>query len=411
MEQKLERNYEGLKVLDFSRVQAGPYVTMLLRDNGAEVVKIERPYIGADEYVLPPFIENEKGKRSVYYMMMNRGKKSVALDMKDPECKEIIFRLIQWADVLVENFAAGVMDRLGYGYEVAKKLNPRLIYCSISTFGQEGPLARQPGYDIVAQAMSGLMWMTGDPNGSPVKSGTTIGDDVGGLTALSAIGAALYYRARTGKGQFIDIALRDTLSAILETSVIRYTSTHGAEDPIRTGDHHPTMGPYGVFNAGRGRYIVIAALMDKQWASLCKAMGKEAWGKQPQFGSISDRGGQGKQEMIRGVEEWLQSFEDYREPLRILQENRVGCCPVMSIGDLLSDPQYRMRDTIVEVDDPIAGRVELPATPMKFSETSVYNPLRAPLLGENTAEVLEEIAGCDRETVDRLVAKYVTGQG
>lgn len=404
----MNKNLAGLKVLDFSRVQAGPYLTMLLCDNGAEVIKIERPFLGADEYVLPPFVENEAGKRSVYYMMMNRGKKSVVLDLKDPVCKEIIFQLVQWADVLVENFAAGVMDRLGYGYDVVKTYNPRLIYCSISTFGQEGPLAKQPGYDIIAQAMSGLMWMTGSPDRAPVRSGTTIGDDVGALTALSAIGAALYYRERTGKGQFIDIALRDSLSAILETSIIRYTSTHGADNPIRTGDHHPNMGPYGVFHAGKGRYIVIAALWDKQWDTLCRVMGKEEWGKQEQFATISARGGVGKQEMIQGIEAWLQSFDDYQVPLKRMQEARVGCCPVMTIADLVSDPQYLMRDNLVEVEDPVAGTVTLPATPMKFSDTSVLNPVPAPLLGADTEAVLKEIVNCDPNTIDYILKKYLS---
>lgn len=385
------KNYQGLKVLDFTRVLAGPYLTMMLADNGAEVVKVERPGIGADERGLAPIAEGKNGKQSGYYMMLNRGKKSVVLDLKDPDSKEALYELIRWADVICENFAPGVIDKLGYGYEKAKELNPAVVYCSVSTYGQEGPLSKKPGYDIIGQAMSGLMWLTGEPDGSPMRSGTSIGDVNAAAHALGAVGAALYYRNQTGKGQHIDISLRDCLTAVLETGVIRYTMSKGTDQPMRSGAYHATMMPYGVFNAGKGKYVIITALQESHWKSLCQVMGQEEWGAQEKFQGSLNRG-VNQQEVIQKMEEWLQTFEDYNEPIRILDGMRVPAAPVLSIPEVLADEQYRMRNNLVEVEDPVFGTVELPTTPMIFSDTTVHNPTPPPALGANTVEVLRNIA-------------------
>jgi len=196
----VDKCYDGLKVLDFSRVLAGPYLTMMLCDMGAEVIKIERPEIGSDERALEPIIHGEHGLQSGYFMMLNRGKKSVTLDLKDPKSKPIVYALVKWADVVVENFTPGVMKNLGFEYDTLKGIKSDIIMCSISTFGQNGPLAKRPGYDLIAQAMSGLMWLTGDPDRSPQRSGTSIGDVNASTHALGAVGAALYYKSKTGKG-------------------------------------------------------------------------------------------------------------------------------------------------------------------------------------------------------------------
>lgn len=400
----MEKNFAGLKVLDFSRVLTGPYLTMMLADNGAEVIKIERPGSGADERHFAPIAEGKNGKQSGYYMMLNRGKKSVVLDLKDPDSRPAIENLIKWADVIVENFAAGVIKKLGFGYEDAKKLNPSVIYCSISTFGQEGPLAKRPGYDIIAQAMSGLMWLTGEPDGSPMRSGTSIGDVNASAHALGAIGAALYRREKTGKGQYIDISLRDCLTAVLETGVIRHTISHGKDEPMRSGKYHATMMPYGVFDAGKGKFVIIVALQNNHWEALCKVMGKEEWGAQEQFKNNLLRGVNQK-EVIAGIEEWLQTHEDYMDAVRALDEVRVPAAPVYSIGEVLADEQYRMRNNIVEVEDPVFGPIELPTTPMQFSDTSVHNPVPPPALGANTVQVLRDIAKVPEATIEAMAAR------
>ena len=401
----MEKNYAGLKVLDFTRVLAGPYLTMMLADNGAEVIKVERPGSGADERGLAPIIESANGTQSAYYLMLNRGKKSIVLDMKDPDCAPAIESLIRWADVICENFAPGVMDKLGYGYTAIHKLNPSAIVCSISTFGKEGPLANRPGYDILAQATSGLMWLTGDPDGSPMRSGTSIGDVNAAAHALGAIGAALYYRSKTGKGQHIDIALRDCLTAILETGVIRYTISDGQDNPMRCGACHATMMPYGVFKAGKGQYIALSALQERHWDALCRVMNKEAWGAQKKFSSSILRAVNQK-ELVPELEAWLQTFSDVREVIRQLEEVRVPVAPVMTVEQVLHDEQYLMRNNLVEVDDPVAGPVTLPTTPMLFSETTVHNPVAPPTLGQHTAEILRAITAMPEDAICRLVEKY-----
>lgn len=398
----MEKNYEGLKVLDFTRVLAGPYLTMMLADNGAEVIKVEKPGIGADERNLAPLAEGENGVQSGYFMMLNRGKKSIALDLKDEDVKEVIYKLIEWADVLCENFAPGVMKRLGFGYETAKQINPGIVYCSISTFGQEGALANRPGYDIIAQGMSGLLWLTGEPDGSPMRSGTSIGDVNAASHALGAIGAALYYRQRTGKGQYIDISLRDCLSAVLETGIIRYTISHGKDDPMRSGAHHATMMPYGVYKAGENDYIVMAAINDRHWDALCRVMKKEEWGNQEKFRGSSNRG-KNQEQIIPVIEAWLQSYHDKDQVLEILNKNNIPAAPVLSISELLQDEQYLMRGNIVEVKDPVFGKIKLPTTPMVFSETTVDNPTPPPMLGADTESVLLNLLNMDRESIEKFI--------
>lgn len=405
MNQMNERNYNGLKVLDFTRVLVGPYLTQILRDMGAEVIKIEAPVTGADERHFSPIVEGVKGAQSGYYMMVNRGKKSVVLDLKDPDCKEAVYELIKWADVIVENFAPGVIKKLGFGYEEAKKLNPGVVYCSLSVFGQEGPEANFPGYDIIAQAMSGLLWLTGEENGRPMRSGTSIGDVNATGYALGAIGAALYYKEKTGKGQYIDISLRDLLVAELETGVVRYTLSKGQDDPMRSGAHHATMGPYGVYDCGKGRYCIVVAMTPKQWSALCRLMGEEEWGAQEKFKDSVARGSN-INEVIEHVEKWLQSFDDFMDAIQLMRDVRIPCAPIMKISEVVKDPQWLMRNNMVRVNDPIFGEVDLPATPMIFSETSVFNDCPAPLLGEHTTEVLRDIVHMPEEKIAVINEKY-----
>lgn len=401
----MEHNFDGLKVLDFSRVLVGPWLTQVMRDMGAEVIKIERPFTGTDERGFTPFGEGIHGTQSGYYMMVNRGKKSIVLDLKDPDCKQAIFALIKWADVLVENFAPGVMKKLGYDYPEARKVNPGLIYLSVSVFGQEGPLAGLPGYDISAQAMSGLMWMCGETDGPPMRDGTSIGDVNCSGYALGAIGAALYYRHRTGKGQYIDMSLRDCLTSELETALVRYTVSKGADDPIRSGRHHATLAPYGIFEGREGRYCVIVGLTPATWTALCHLMGEEDWGAQEKFQTAAERG-KHVPEIVAHIEAWLKTFNDHRDAIALMQQARIPAVPVLRISEVVQDPQWRMRQNLVHVEDPIFGGVDLPATPMIFSETSVYNDTPAPLLGQHTSQVLREVAHLPEAQVAAILSKF-----
>jgi len=396
------KNLEDIRVLDFTRVLAGPYLTQMMRDMGAEVIKIEQPGKGADERGLPPFYDGQSG----YYMMLNRGKKSITLNLKDPAAKKIVMDLAAQSDIITENFKPGVMKSLGFTYEEFQKVKPDIIMCSISTFGQEGPYSKRVGYDIVAQAMSGLMWMSGDADRTPTRSGTSIGDVNASAHALGAIMAALYYRQRTGKGQYIDISLRDCLTAILETAIPRYTMSQGKDKPHRSGRHHATMGPYGVFDAGHDNYIVLGALNPAIWSRLCTAINRKDMIDDPRY---NDAGVRAKHldDVIGAVEGWLKSFPDVKTPLAILEEYEVPSAPVLTIEQLVEDPQLLMRDMIVEVQDPSFGPVKLPATPMRFSETSVINAEPAPLLGQNTEEVLKSLLGLSDEKIAELRSKKI----
>lgn len=399
-ERMSEKNLSGLTVLDFSRVLAGPQLTQMLRDLGADVIKIEQPGTGADERVLSPILNGQSG----FFMMNNRGKKSVTLNLKSEKARAVILDLARRSDVVIENFKPGVMASLGLSYEAFKAVRPDIIMCSISTFGQEGPDAQRVGYDIVAQAASGLMWMTGDPDRPPMRSGTSIGDVNAASHALGAVLAALYYREKTGKGQFIDISLRDCLSAIIEAAIPRYTMSGGTDKPHRSGAHHATMAPYGVFHAGREDYVVMGALNDAIWARLCTCIGRPEMIADPRFAGPGARGShpETKALVVEAIENWLQSFSTVEEPLALLEKASVPAARVLTIEQLVHDPQFRMRNMLVEVDDPIFGKVELPACPMVFSETSVFNNEAPPTLGQHTEEVLRERLGMDAASIAML---------
>ena len=386
-----EKNLQGIKILDFSRVLAGPYLTQMLCDLGAEIIKIEQPGLGADERQMSPILNGQSG----FFMMLNRGKKSLTLNLKKAQAREIIFKLAQHTDIVIENYKPGVMKSLGLSYDDFKKVKPDIIMCSISTFGQEGPDAGRPGYDIVAQATSGLLWMTGDADRPPMRSGTSIGDVNAGAHALGATLAALYYREKTGKGQYIDIAMRDCLSAIMETAIPRYTMSHGEDRPHRSGAHHAQMAPYGVFDAGNDRYIVLGALNEAIWARLCTVIERPELISESRFVGTSQRGSdpQTKKEVIEAIESWLKRQDSLKVALGKLDEANVPAAAVFDIEQLVTDPQFLMREMLVDVEDPIFGPVRLPATPMRFSETTVVNSAPPPLLGQHTEEILHDELG------------------
>ena len=395
-----EKNLSDLRVLDFGRVMAGPYLGQIFADLGAEVIKIEQPGKGADERSFSPFGKGQSG----YFMLVNRGKKSITLDLKNPAAKDIVLKLVRISDIVIENFKPGVMKSLGLDYEELRAVNPQIIMCSISTFGQTGPYAQKAGYDIVAQAMSGIMWMSGDPDRPPMRSGSTIGDYNASTHAFGAIMAALHYKDRSGVGQHVDIALRDCLTAILETAIPRYTMTGGEDQLMRTGSHHETMAPYGIFKAANDKYVAIGALNPSLWERLCQAIGRPDLVNNPDFADSVVRG-RNLPQVISIIEGWLKSYEDVKEPLAILEKNGIPAGPVLDIEGLFDDPQLKLRELFVEVTDPIFGKVVLTGTPMKFSETDSVTTNPPPMLGEHTEEVLTKLLGYTQSDISDLHEK------
>lgn len=395
-----EKNLSDLRVLDFGRVMAGPYLGQIFADLGAEVIKIEQPGKGADERSFSPFGKGQSG----YFMLVNRGKKSITLDLKNPAAKDIVLKLVRISDIVIENFKPGVMKSLGLDYEELRAVNPQIIMCSISTFGQTGPYAQKAGYDIVAQAMSGIMWMSGDPDRPPMRSGSTIGDYNASTHAFGAIMAALHYKDRSGVGQHVDIALRDCLTAILETAIPRYTMTGGEDQLMRTGSHHETMAPYGIFKAANDKYVAIGALNPSLWERLCQAIGRPDLVNNPDFADSVVRG-RNLPQVISIIEGWLKGYEDVKEPLAILEKNGIPAGPVLDIEGLFDDPQLKLRELFVEVTDPIFGKVVLTGTPMKFSETDSVTTNPPPMLGEHTEEVLTKLLGYTQSDISELHEK------
>jgi crotonobetainyl-CoA:carnitine CoA-transferase CaiB-like acyl-CoA transferase len=369
------------QVLDFTQYLAGPTVTRLMAEMGAQIVKVEQSPMG-DPARLLPFI---KDGRSAYFVQQNRGKKSLCIDFNKPEGLEVIHALVKTADVVVENFGPGVMEKRGLDYQSLKKINPKIIMVSISAFGRKSPLSHKVGYDLIAQAFSGIMHMTGEADGPPQFVGLGVADVTSGVHAFAALGYALYYREKTGIGQHIDMAMVDALYHMHEVNVQVHTMSDGQYVPKRAGSHHPLVCPVGTFKGPQG-WIVILAL-DRQWEGVCRALGKPELVNDPRFATGADRAKHQK-ELIAIIEAWLQSFPTDEAALQVLEEQRVPSAPVMSIVDTLAHPYFKERQMVRTVPDPILGEVTIPGFPFKYSEFPELPAIQAPLLGEHNAEVL-----------------------
>ncbi|OPY84370.1 MAG: Formyl-coenzyme A transferase [Smithella sp. PtaU1.Bin162] len=401
----IKRPYEGLKVLDFGRVLVVPYLAQLLCDLGATVYKVEQIGRGADERYLEPIHKNQSG----YFMMLNRGKKSIAIDLKKPEAVAIIKELVKKMDVVIQNFKPGVMEKLGLGYAELKKVNPQIIMISVSIFGSKGPKSQVPGYDIIGQATSGLMWFTGYEDGPPMRSGTSIGDVNCGVHAGTALGAALWHRMKTGEGSHIDMSLRDCLSSVLETMIVRYTMTDGKDNPIRTGNQHATMAPYGVFQGPENAYFALGALNPGLWGRLCKLFGHPELADNEDFKDAGFRARNIKW-TVKFVEDGLKSLGTVEDVLSKMAEYSIPCAKVLDIGEVLRDEQFLFRDMLVEVDDPIFGPVKLPGTPIKFDALHTGPQGSPPKLGEHTEEILCAELNYSKERINDLVSAGVLGR-
>jgi crotonobetainyl-CoA:carnitine CoA-transferase CaiB-like acyl-CoA transferase len=374
---------DGLTVLDFSRVLAGPYCTMQLGDLGARVIKIEQPGRGDDTRAWgPPFV----GGESAYFLSVNRNKESVALDLKHPRARRVLDQLVARADVVVENFRPGTMDRLGLGYEAMRRQNPRLVYCSISGFGQTGPRRLEAGYDAMMQAEAGLMSITGAGDGPPFRVGVAIGDIATGLFAVQGILAALLARARSGQGQRVDIAMLDAVTALL--SYQASSALVAGVDPVRMGNRHPSIAPYDTFEAADGTFV-LAVGNDVQFQRLCDVLREPALFGDARFATNAARVRHGealRRELTRLLAAWRRA-----DVIAALTAAGVPCSAVRSVSEALADPQLAARQMIVPLEHVTAGSLRVLGTPVKLSETPASVRTAPPTLGQHTAAILSEL--------------------
>jgi crotonobetainyl-CoA:carnitine CoA-transferase CaiB-like acyl-CoA transferase len=394
---------DGIRVLDLSRILAGPYCTQLLGDLGADVIKIERPLLGDDTRGWgPPNLRTKDGeaeKESGYYMCTNRNKRSVTVDIAKPAGQELVRALLSKCDVLVENFKVGGLRKYGLAYEQLQTAFPRLVYCSITGFGQTGPYAQRPGYDLLAQGMGGIMSVTGDPQGLPSKIPVAIDDIMTGMYATVAIIAALRHRDVAGIGQQIDIGLLDTQVSWLANVGINYLMS--GEIPQRLGSAHPNVVPYQAFPSSDG-YFILGTGNDEQFQRLCRLLGQSGWSRDPRFATNSERVRHrdtlidliARHTSKRPTKYWLEQLEQIGLP----------CAPVNTIDQVFADPQVRHRGMKISLAHTLAatGTVDLIGNPLKLSATPVAYDRAPPQLGEHTQEVLTELLNLNATDLQQL---------
>ncbi len=383
----------GVTVLDLSRVLSGPFCTMFLADMGARVIKIEHPVRGDDtRHWGPPFVAGE----SAYFLSINRNKESVALDFKHPEGRRVLDALVARADVLVENFRPGTLDRLGLGYEQLAPAHPRLVYCSISGFGRRGPKRDRPGYDAVVQAEGGLMSITGPGDGSPYRLGVAIADLVTGMFAAQGILLALLARHDTGRGQLVDLAMLDSTAAMLTYQAGIYFMT--GRTPVRMGNRHPTIAPYETFAAADGEFVLSIG-NDEQWRRFCRATGLDALGTDERFATNGAR--VDHYDELGPILVDLLRTRTRAEWIELLDAASVPCGSVKSVAEVVADEQLQLREMIAEMHHPTVGPMRALGVPVKLSDTPGGVRTPPPVLGQHTSAVLEEL-GLDGMAIERL---------
>jgi crotonobetainyl-CoA:carnitine CoA-transferase CaiB-like acyl-CoA transferase len=390
---------DGLLVVDLTRVLSGPYCTMLLGDMGARVIKIEHPDRGDDTRAWgPPFV----GDESAYFLSVNRNKESLTLDLKRLEGRAILERLLDRADVLVENFRPGALARLGFDDETIRSRWPRLVYCSVSGFGQTGPRRDQPGYDAVIQAEAGLMSITGEQSGPPLRLGVAIADIVSGMFAAQGIAMALFARERSGRGQRVDIGMLDATAALLTYQAAAFFAT--GRSPERLGNRHPTIVPYETFEAADGSFV-IAVGNDALWRSLCRAIGLPELSDDPAYSTNRDR--VNRYEVLRPrIAERLRA-RSRGEWIATLTAEGIPCGAVRDVGEVLHDPQLDARKMIETIEHATLGAVRVLGVPIKLSATPGRIRSAPPTLGQHTDQILQTMAGLNVEEIARLRALRV----
>ena len=390
---------DGIRVLDLTRALAGPFCTLMLGDNGADVIKVEIPGSGDDTRKWgPPFI----GEESAYYLSINRNKRSLTLNLQDAQAQEVFMKLAQDIDVVVENFTPGVMGRFGLDYDAVKAVNPKVVYCSISGFGQDGPYRNRPAYDQIMQGVGGLMSITGEPDGEPQKIGIAVTDIGAGMWSAFAIMAALHHREKSGEGQYIDISMLDAQVAWLTYQAAFFFAN--GEAPKRMGAAHPTLVPYQAFMCNDGKYINVAVGSERIWGRFCQGMGREDLKDHPDYATnsvrVNHRGAMVSmlQEIFltRPVAEWVED----------LQAANVPCGPINDLADVFADPQVLARNMYLEMAHPTLGSIKQTGLPIKFSLTPGGLDRHPPLLGEHNQEILKSL-GYSEADVQSLMAQSV----
>ena len=397
----------GVTVVDLTRVLAGPTCTQMLGDLGADVIKIERPGAGDDtRQFAPPFLTDENGKdtsESAYYLGANRNKRSVGLDISKPEGAALVRRIAKDADALVENFKTGNLAKYKLAYADLKDENPKLVYCSVTGFGQTGPYAARPGYDFLVQGMGGMMSVTGDPEGEPQKAGVPIADIMAGMYASVSVNAALRHAAVTGQGQYIDIGMMDTTVAMLANAGMNYL--HGGSLG-RLGNAHPNIVPYQPFRTSDG-FIIVAIGNDSQFSRFCELAGRPDLSTDSEFGT-NDARVRNREALLpilikifaaRSSDEWLSGLE----------AQKIGCGPINNLQQVFDDPHVEAREMVITMDHPLSGNAgaQLIGSPMRFTETPVTYRHPPPLIGQHTEEVLREKLGLSDDDLSSLREKEV----
>jgi len=392
---------DGYKVIDFTQAVAGPTATLMLAEMGAEVIKVELMPNGDLTRAIPLI----KNGRSGYFVQHNRGKKSICVDVKKPEGLALIKGLIPQMDVLMENFAPGVIARLGLDYETVKALNPRIVMCSLSAFGQTGPLANEPGFDTLGAAYAGITSMGGEADGPPYVPQAAIGDVSTGAHAALAICAALLYRGRTGRGQYLDVSLLDTYFHYHEISVQMHSLSGGEIKPFRSGRHSFYLAPVGIFK-GREKYIVIMCALDHQWQTLCEVMGRPELAKDGRFATREERI-QNLPALIEVIEGWIRAMPSDEAAMEAMRARRVPMAPVLTVAEAMKQPHLRQRGTIRKVHDRALGDFELPGFALRFSDFPRPLDLEAPFLGEHNEEIFARYLDYNADQVKELVHKGI----
>ena len=384
----------GVRIIDLTQMLAGPYGSMLLADLGAEVIKIEDPHGGdPTRQIGPPFIEGESG----YFIGVNRNKRSVALDLRKEQGRRVLYDLVKVSDVVFNNFRPGAMERLGCDYDTLKAINPQLIYCSLTGFGETGPYRDRPAFDLAIQAISGAMSITGEPYRPPVRMGIPMGDLGGSLFCALAISSALYAREKTGEGRLIDVGLMDCMVSLL-TYVGQYYLLGGSV-PGPIGSAHQSVVPYQAF-ATEDIYIVVAVFVEKFWQGFCEVLGLDELTDDPRF-EDNDKRRQYREELIPILEDVFRKRPG-DEWLRLLSEAGVPCSPINTLDRVFSEPQVAARDMVMETDHPTAGKLRSIGNPVKASPPGEESRAPAPLLGQHTEEVLKDILGYPRKRISSL---------
>ena len=387
--------FDGIRVLDLSRMLAGPYGSMLLADMGADVIKIEDPDGGDPMRVMgPPFLPDGE---SAYFLAINRNKKSIAIELTKPDGRDVFLDLVRHADVVWENFRPGVMTKLGCDYEAMSRVNPKIVHCAISAYGQEGPHRELPAFDLALQARGGAMSLTGEPGRPPARMGLPMGDLAGGMFGAFAVAGALLRRERTGRGASLDLALLDCQVSLL-TYIAQYYWTDGkALGPAGSG--HTSVMPYGAY-ATRDGHVIIAVFNDRFWAGFCRAMAKPDWERDPRFATNRDRLAHRAALELLLVEAF--ATRPTTEWLKRLNAEGVPAAPIQRVDQVLADEQVRYRGMVTDMDHPVHGRVPTLGTPIKVDREMHLDVSPPARLGQHTADVLRDVAGYDAARIEAL---------